>query len=97
VTDGGGDPPQLDLDEALARIGQLDEERRELTDQVTQLRRELQCAKEDIKVKEEFGASLETELNETLDMLHGKVAYIHSLPSVRLKAWLLGATGRTTR
>lgn len=97
MTDGGGDRPQLDLEGALARIEQLDGERRELSDQVAQLRRELQCAKQDSKVKEEFGASLETELNETLDMLHGKVAYIHSLPSVRLKAWLLGVTGRTAR
>jgi hypothetical protein len=97
VTDGGGDQPQLDLEEALVRIGQLDQERRVLADQVDRLRTELAFAKADIKVKEEFGASLEHDLDETLDMLHGKVAYIHSLPSVRLKAWVLGVAGRSRR
>ena len=80
----GGD----DEDDDPSRIHRLEVERGTLSERAAQAERELRSAKAEIEVKDEYVASLEAELEETLTFLRDKTAYIESLPSVRLKVWM---------
>jgi chromosome segregation ATPase len=84
------------------RIAELEEECRELSARLAQLQRELHFAQADIEVKAEYIATFESEittledrLEEALGHLRTKTAYIESLPSVRLKAWVGGLLARS--
>jgi hypothetical protein len=83
MTEGEGRLPVLSGNDEKDRIGQLE--------------RELAAAKAEVGVKDEYIASLENELEQALALvpvLDAKVAYIASLPSVRLKVWLKGLRRR---
>ncbi len=79
------------------RIPRLEVERGAPSVQASQTERELRAAKAEIEVKDAYVASLEAELEETLAFLRDKTAYIESLPSVRLKAWMKSLLRRSNQ
>ncbi|HVB92897.1 MAG TPA: hypothetical protein VND67_01155 [Acidimicrobiales bacterium] len=78
-------------------IRRLEGERGTPSEQLAQAERELRAAKAEIQVKDEFLASVEAELEETLGFLRDKTAYIESLPSVRLKVCVKGLLRRSNQ
>jgi chromosome segregation ATPase len=69
--------------QAHARIRKPEGDIEAHSERADQAERELQAAKADIAVKDEYIASLEEELD-------AKSARIDSFPQVRLKVWLAG-------
>ena len=95
MTDAAKGAPAESGREALSRIRRLEVEQGTPSGRAAQAERELRSAKAEIEVKDEYVTSLEAELEATLAFLRDKTAYIESLPSVRLKAWMKSLVHRS--
>ena len=109
MADGAGIGLTLSGGETQAPINQPAVKQQSGVELTAQAHRELRFAKIEVGVKDEYVAALEAEIrakdeqivmlrgafDEVTDMLKAKISYIDSLPSVRLKLWLLSLQGKS--